>query len=63
MRIVETDNYGGDDPAEKFVNLPCMTQAHAQKVADAINRGFPPDASRFWKVVDAYYRLHPGFGT
>lgn len=60
-KIVETDNYGGDYPDEKFVNLPQMTEEHAKRVADAINSGFPENCSRYWKMVDDNYQLQPGF--
>lgn len=61
MQIIETDNFGGDYPAETFVNLPRMTKEHAERVADAINGGFPEDASRYWRAVDDDYTLQPGF--
>lgn len=60
-RIVETDNYGGDYPDEKFVNLPRMTKDHAHAVANAINAGFPGDHSRYWMVRPEGYVLQPGF--
>jgi len=61
MRIIETDNFGGDYPNEKFLDLPLMTEAHAKAVCDAINRGFPPDNPRYWEVVPNDYKLQPGF--
>ena len=61
MRIVETDNFGGDYPDEKFLNLFYMGKEAAQKVADAINEAARPNASRFWKVVLNDYQLQPGF--
>jgi hypothetical protein len=62
FRIVETDNFGGDYPDEKFVNLPVTTEAKAQVVAKAINSIFGgDDAPRYWKVVPTDYKLQPGF--
>lgn len=62
MRIVETDNFGGDYPDEKFVNLPLMGVERAEIVAETINVVFSgPSAKRFWKVVDDDYTLAPGF--
>ena len=64
MRIIHTDNFGGDYPNEKFVEgLPKMTEEHAQAVADAINNGFPKDYTypRFYRVVPNDYKLQPGF--
>lgn len=60
FRVIETDNFGGDYPDEKFVG-PIMTEVHAQKVADAINAGFGEHCSRYWRVVDKDYKLQPGF--
>jgi hypothetical protein len=61
MRIVETDNFGGDYPNERFLNLPPLVREHAHAVVNAINSGFPLDAHRCWKVVDNDYKLQPGF--
>lgn len=61
MRIVETDNFARDYPNETFLALPSMTEKHATAVADAINRGFPENSGRFWKVVEDEYVLQPGF--
>lgn len=61
MRIVDTDNFGGDYPDEKFLPLPTMTEKHAKKVADALNRGFPSGMPRYYKVVSDDYILKPGF--
>ena len=59
-RIVETDNYGGDYPDEKFVNIPSFSQKEdAKKIADSLNKHFC--RSRYWKVVEADYILKPGF--
>jgi hypothetical protein len=62
-RIVETDNFGGDYPNEKFVNLPAMINEHnARNLCNLINAIFSGDSSpRYWKVVDRDYKLQPGF--
>lgn len=62
--IVETDNFGGDYPNEKFVqNLPPLTKMYkAQEIADAINKAVEDtNYPRFWKVVILPYKLQPGF--
>ena len=59
-RIVNTDNFGGDYPDEKFV-LFAMPKEIAQKIADLINEAAGPDSRRYWKVVDNDYQLQPGF--
>lgn len=60
--IVETDNFNGDYPDEKFVNLPPMTKEAAFAIAIEINKACGGDnAPRFWKVVPADYPLQPGF--
>lgn len=61
MKIVETDNFGGDYPNEKFLNLPPLTREHAKEICKAINDGFPLNESRYWKVVPDDYKLQPGF--
>lgn len=62
FKIVETDNFGGDYPDEKFVNLPLMSQEQAEFVADAINRVCSgSQARRHWLVKPADYQLQPGF--
>lgn len=61
-KIVETDNYGGDYPDEKFVeNLPILTKENAELIAEAINKTIPASNARYWKVVDSNYVLQPGF--
>jgi len=61
-RVVETDNFGGDYPDEKFVTIPLCNEEKANKVADLINELFcGPEASRYWKVVPHDYVLQPGF--
>lgn len=63
MRIVETDNFGGDYPAESFVNLPYMSREHAEAVCAAINAACAAHkhARRYWIVVPNDYKLKPGF--
>ena len=61
-KIVETDNFGGDYPDEKFVSLPPMTKEKAEAIADVINQHLSGNhADRYWKVVDSDYTLSPGF--
>lgn len=63
--IVNTDNFGGDYPDEKFVeNLPIFHSRDAAKaVANAINENQfgGAVAPRFFKVVEEGYVLQPGF--
>lgn len=58
--IVDTDNFDGDYPNEKFVGEPFLFKQAAQQVADSMNSG-NPNASRFYKVVELPYELQPGF--
>lgn len=62
-RIVETDNFNGDYPDEKFVNLPATTEEKANAVCEAINKAHNPhgDGSRYWMVRPWDYKLQPGF--
>jgi hypothetical protein len=59
-RVVNTDNYGGDYPNEKFVTEP-IEKKEAEKIADALNEQSGPYSSRFWKTVPEDYKLQPGF--
>jgi hypothetical protein len=63
--IVETDNFGGDYPDEKFVEpLPIFnSQDQARIVSAAINSSIPDrlNAPRWYKVVEEGYKLVPGF--
>lgn len=63
MKIVETDNFGGDYPNESFVNIPLVyEETDAQAIADAINKACGGGrAPRYWKVVPDDYKLAPGF--
>jgi hypothetical protein len=63
FKIVNTDNFGGDYPDEKFLDLTFTTAASATRVANAINAELCNDdlAPRFYKVVDSDYQLQPGF--
>jgi hypothetical protein len=61
LKIVETDNFDGDYPDEKFLDLPPLQEHHAKKIADEINFAFPSSYPRFWKVVPDSYTLSPGF--
>lgn len=63
--IVNTDNFGGDYPNEKFVeNLPIFaTRGNAQAVANAINQNMAGGdrGPRYFKIVEEGYVLQPGF--
>lgn len=64
FKIVETDNFGGDYPDEKFLNLPAMHKQFAERIAAEINQAFCGVISthpRYWKVVPTDYQLQPGF--
>lgn len=60
-RIVETDNFGGDYPDEKFLPIPPVDEASARVIAYEINKATGESKPRFWKVVDVDYVLQPGF--
>jgi len=60
MRIVDTDNFGGDYPNEKFLLWPMRKEA-AEKIATILNVETGPDSARYYKVVEDDYVLVPGF--
>ena len=62
MRIVNTDNFGGDYPNESFVKLPSLDKELADKLCKRINEAWGGEyAPRYWKVVEDDYKLQPGF--
>lgn len=60
MRIVNTDNFGGDYPNETFVLWP-LSKDRAQRIADILNEDAGDYSPRFYKVVENDYVLQPGF--
>ncbi len=61
MRIIETDNYGGDYPNESFVNIPDMPKEQCEVIAKVINDFTGEHHSRYYRVVENDYKLQPGF--
>jgi hypothetical protein len=61
MRVVETDNFGGDYPDEKFLNIPNLPEESCAAIAKAINDAVGDNCRRYWKVVANDYKLQPGF--
>lgn len=72
FRIVETDNFGGDDPAEHFLGLVSaedgcnpitFSENEAKQFTELLNRLLSgPGERRFWTAVPANsYELRPGF--
>lgn len=59
MRIVETDNYGGDYPNERFAMPYSLSEIAAKEITDVINKHLC--RNRYWKVVADDYTLQPGF--
>ena len=60
-RIVDTDNFNGDYPNEKFVESQFYSKTAAQRFADEMNKKNGPNAPRYYKVVEMPYTLQPGF--
>lgn len=63
-RIVDTDNFGGDYPDERFVAIGIASKEVAECFADAWNKRMGEQASRYLKVVEhteIVYKLQPGF--
>ena len=62
-RIIDTDNFGGDYPNERWVAIGIVDEGVANIIADALNRATGADlgGARFYKVVAADYVLQPGF--
>lgn len=60
MRIIDTDNFCGDYPNERFL-LWSMSESLAQRICDVLNEDAGPNALRFYRVVADDYTLQPGF--
>lgn len=62
-KIVQTDNFDGDYPDEKFVEgLGVLTEAAAKEICATINLYCSgPNRPRWWRVVPDDYKLQPGF--
>jgi hypothetical protein len=67
-KIVDTDNYGGDYPDEKFLSwtdsnnktrIAKFSPSEAEEICKILNSG--PEGSRFFKPVPDNYKLSPGF--
>jgi hypothetical protein len=56
VRIVETDNFGGNYPDEKFLNIPPVDLEHAKEIAAAVNAASPSGCSRWWIVAKDDYQ-------
>ena len=61
MKIVNTDNHGGDYPDERFLNAGTLTDSQAKRIAEILNEGVDDYSNRWWKVVPDNYKLQPGF--
>lgn len=59
-RILDTDNFGGDHPDEKFLLWP-MSEYSAMAIAEILNHEMGPDSDRHYRVVEEDYKLVPGF--
>ncbi len=59
-RIVDTDNFAGDYPNERFVLWP-MSREHCQKIADVLNEAAGKHSARYYDVKENDYQLQPGF--
>lgn len=61
-RVVNTDNFGGDYPNEKFVGPEFVERESAEAEAEELNYKYGGDnAPRYYKVVEMPYELQPGF--
>lgn len=62
MRVVDTDNFGGDYPDEKFVFKQILSEVAATEIAEVLNKHLSGEQSpRYYKVVRDDYKLQPGF--
>lgn len=60
-RVVNTDNFGGDYPDEKFEGPVFDSEGKARNYAYDLNQGMHDYSTRYRKVVKLPYKLLPGF--
>ena len=60
-RIVNTCNFGKDEPLEWFLNCEPMSFDDAEAVCRILNRNGPAYQARTWRVVALDYVLSKGF--
>ena len=63
LKIIDTDNFGGDYPNEKVIAANIKNPDHAKIMCNALNDKLCNSdyAPRFYKVVDDDSVLQPGF--
>lgn len=61
MKIIDTDNFGGDYPDEKVIADNIKYEPFAKVMCEALNEYTGPNSSRYYRVVEDDYELQPGF--
>ena len=61
MKIIDTDNYGGDYPDEQDIAVGIKRRDHAVVMCVALNNWAGEGSIRFYKIVDDDYENQPGF--
>jgi hypothetical protein len=65
MKIVDTDNFGGDYPNEQLIADNITNKEMGEVMAEALNAKYcaptNPFAYRYYKLVEDAYKLQPGF--
>jgi hypothetical protein len=60
-RIIETDNFGGDYPNEKWATPYSFTKEQAAIMRECFNSLLSGEtAPRYWREVEEGYQLQPG---
>ena len=60
-RIIETDNFGGDYPSERWATPYTFTKEQAAIMRECFNSLLSGDtAPRYWREVEDGYQLQPG---
>jgi hypothetical protein len=64
MKIIDTDNFGGDYPDETVIAEGIKDRRFAEVMCAALVEKFcshHPQADRYYRVVEDDYVLQPGF--
>ena len=59
--VIDTDNFGGDYPNEKWIIQAWLSERGAQEIADVLNKESGENSPRYYKVEQQGYKLQPGF--
>jgi hypothetical protein len=61
MKIIDTDNFGGDYPDEKVIADNITNKTFGEVMVKALNDYVGEESSRYYQLKEDDYVLQPGF--